>query len=57
MGSKDFEMDVIKESDHSLRVILTPKKLAKLKAKKSIRSPNPETSKSILFCLQGKSEE
>ena len=34
MGSKDFEMDVIKESDHSLRVMLTPKKFSENKSKK-----------------------
>ena len=29
MGSKDFEMDVIKESDNTLRIELTPKKSKK----------------------------
>ena len=29
MGSKDFEMDIIKEGEDSLRVILTPNKSQK----------------------------
>ena len=34
MGSKDFEMDVIKEGDDTLRVTLTPKKFSKIISKK-----------------------
>ena len=29
MGSKDFEMDIVKDGEDSLRVILTPKKSQK----------------------------
>jgi hypothetical protein len=31
MGSKDFEMDVTKEGDDTLRVTLTPKKSSRIK--------------------------
>ena len=34
MGSKDFEMDVIKEGDDKLLITLTPKKCSENKSKK-----------------------
>ena len=34
MGSKDFEMDIIKEGDDTLRITLTPKKFSENKSKK-----------------------
>ena len=34
MGNKDFDMDVIKESDDTLRIELTPKKFSEPKNKK-----------------------
>ena len=37
MGSKDFEMDFIKEGADSLMVVLTPKKFSETKSKKSIK--------------------
>jgi len=34
MGSKDFEMDIVKEGEDTLRVTLTPKKFSENKTKK-----------------------
>ena len=33
MGSEDFEMDIIKESDDTLRIELTPKKFSETKTR------------------------
>jgi hypothetical protein len=54
MGSEDFEMDVIKEGEHSLMVTLTPKKFSENKAKKTLKALTHKAL-SILFADNPKS--